>query len=378
MMCQVSANVASSSTLDANGVNVEHLAMDLKLFELKARETISEYGLAYTLKVTGVGLAGESTIALCFYYYSTTMLVVARPGDARWTVVESNRWFYTAMSFQGRFYCVSCADDGNGSGKGVMALDLDVATPNKPPRLVVAAKLTCRLSSLRLDTVHLVESDGSLLLLRSELSFRKELGCHIRRYEVFAVDLAAKKTVPVRALGRRAVFLGETRALSVSPLVFPSIHPDRVYPAADLREKKHHGVGSYSLLNGSIERCKVRMGTATNGDDEFDGGWERPCGIVDYLSWKPRGAAYVMEAEAVPEAVKKTATAISKAFSSSSGAFETAVMPLGMILVQVFTMSTLLICKLALNAGMRPFVFLVYRNLIAAAAIAAHGRGTPG
>lgn len=96
------------------------------------------------------------------------------------------------------------------------------------------------------------------------------------------------------------------------------------------------------------------------------------------VSRKPRGAAYVMEAEAVPEAVKKTATAISKAFSSSSGAFETAVMPLGMILVQVFTMSTLLICKLALNAGMRPFVFLVYRNLIAAAAIAAHGRGTPG
>nr|CAB3502584.1 unnamed protein product [Digitaria exilis] len=48
------------------------------LLSTEARETISEYGLAYTLKVTGVGLAGESTIALCFYYYSTTMLVLAR------------------------------------------------------------------------------------------------------------------------------------------------------------------------------------------------------------------------------------------------------------------------------------------------------------
>ncbi|CAN6199520.1 unnamed protein product [Urochloa humidicola] len=61
-----------------------------------------------------------------------------------------------------------------------------------------------------------------------------------------------------------------------------------------------------------------------------------------------------------PEGVKKPATAI----------LETAMLPLSMILVQVFTMVTVLICKLALNAGMRPFVFLVYRNLIAAAAIA--------
>lgn len=66
----------------------------------------------------------------------------------------------------------------------------------------------------------------------------------------------------------------------------------------------------------------------------------------------------VMEA---PEAVKKP---------PASWALETVMLPLGMILVQVFTVATLLICKLALNAGMRPFVFLVYRNLIAAAAIA--------
>ncbi|XP_025801750.1 WAT1-related protein At5g64700-like [Panicum hallii] len=79
-----------------------------------------------------------------------------------------------------------------------------------------------------------------------------------------------------------------------------------------------------------------------------------------------------MEAEAATEAVKKPAAAkiISKALTSSSWAFETAMLPLSMILVQVLTMVTLLICKLALNSGMRPFVFLVYRNLIAAAAVA--------
>ncbi|KAG2637864.1 hypothetical protein PVAP13_2NG550000 [Panicum virgatum] len=76
-----------------------------------------------------------------------------------------------------------------------------------------------------------------------------------------------------------------------------------------------------------------------------------------------------MEAEAV---TKKPVTAkISEAlWSSSSWAFETAMLPLSMILVQVLTMVTLLICKLALNAGMRPFVFLVYCNLIVAAAVA--------
>ncbi|XP_062230193.1 WAT1-related protein At5g64700-like [Phragmites australis] len=41
-----------------------------------------------------------------------------------------------------------------------------------------------------------------------------------------------------------------------------------------------------------------------------------------------------------------------------------------MVLVQVFTVAMLLLSKLALNTGMRPFVLIVYRNLIAAAAVA--------
>lgn len=49
---------------------------------------------------------------------------------------------------------------------------------------------------------------------------------------------------------------------------------------------------------------------------------------------------------------------------------ESVALPLGMVLVQVFTVVTLLLSKLALNTGMRPFVLLVYRNLIAAAAVA--------
>ncbi|KAF0925816.1 hypothetical protein E2562_018469 [Oryza meyeriana var. granulata] len=45
-------------------------------------------------------------------------------------------------------------------------------------------------------------------------------------------------------------------------------------------------------------------------------------------------------------------------------------LPVGMVLVQAFTMVTLLLSELALGAGTRPLVLLVYRNLIGAAAVA--------
>ncbi|KAM0830822.1 hypothetical protein ACQ4PT_065957 [Festuca glaucescens] len=41
-----------------------------------------------------------------------------------------------------------------------------------------------------------------------------------------------------------------------------------------------------------------------------------------------------------------------------------------MVLVQVFTVVTMLMSKVALNAGMHPLVLLVYRNVVAAAAVA--------
>jgi hypothetical protein len=45
-------------------------------------------------------------------------------------------------------------------------------------------------------------------------------------------------------------------------------------------------------------------------------------------------------------------------------------LPLSMVLVQAFTMVMLFLSKLAPNTGMRPFVLLVYRKLIAAVPVA--------
>lgn len=53
-----------------------------------------------------------------------------------------------------------------------------------------------------------------------------------------------------------------------------------------------------------------------------------------------------------------------------AAAFQAAALPLGMVMVQVLTVVMLLLSKLALNTGMRPAVLIVYRNLIAAAAVA--------
>ncbi|CAL5047104.1 unnamed protein product [Urochloa decumbens] len=50
-------------------------------------------------------------------------------------------------------------------------------------------------------------------------------------------------------------------------------------------------------------------------------------------------------------------------------ALQAAALPLSMVVVQVLTVVMLLLSKVALNTGMRPFVLIVYRNLIATAAV---------
>ncbi|XBI78732.1 hypothetical protein VPH35_088370 [Triticum aestivum] len=49
---------------------------------------------------------------------------------------------------------------------------------------------------------------------------------------------------------------------------------------------------------------------------------------------------------------------------------ERVALPAGMMLVQVLTVVTMLLSKVALNSGMHPLVLLVYRNLVAAAFVA--------
>ncbi|KAL6656812.1 hypothetical protein ACP70R_004592 [Stipagrostis hirtigluma subsp. patula] len=248
---------------------VEFPSIDPLLSE-ETRTAISDYGLGYALKVSGLGLADDSTFAL--FFCRPTMLVVAKPGDDHWTQVDiGKRWLYhSAMSFSGRFYCANL--------RAVMALEVPTAN-HQQPRLAVVAKITERGSKMMTGTVHLVESDGNLLLLHRVRPVRKSDGRQ-PKYKAYRVDLDTQETVPIRGLGGHTVFLGMTSALSVAPRVFPSIRVNTVYLGFDCEERiQDEKIGAYCLLNGRVECSRFSI----------DNGWVHPCDICDYLSWYVSG-----------------------------------------------------------------------------------------
>lgn len=112
-----------------------------------ARSVSKNCGFDYQYTVSGIGLVGDdSMVALCL----RSLLLVAKPGDDCWKVYNRAH-FHSAMSFAGRFYCVT--------GGAVMALGV-TAVANEPPRLEAVADVTFRVCGMYMDTVHLLESDG--------------------------------------------------------------------------------------------------------------------------------------------------------------------------------------------------------------------------
>uniref|UniRef100_A0A0E0KK09 KIB1-4 beta-propeller domain-containing protein n=1 Tax=Oryza punctata TaxID=4537 RepID=A0A0E0KK09_ORYPU len=204
------------------------------------------------LSVDGAGLAGEGAVAL--YLSSTRMLAVAKPGDERWTLVNRGTRFVSSLSFAGRFYCISDTADA------VMTVK---TSENQPPRLVAAAQLSMRYSSIMTDTLHLVENGGELMLVHRTLSMTCTISgghdesryCQMwkRKYEVYIVDLDARKTMRVHGLNGRALFIGLFRALSVCPKVFPSISPDTIYPGFELSDKTSDKTEAYHLTDATTE-----------------------------------------------------------------------------------------------------------------------------
>jgi hypothetical protein len=71
------------------------------------------------------------------------------------------------------------------------------------------------------------------------------------KYEVYIVDLDARKTTLVHGLNGRALFVGLSRALSVCPKVFPSISADTIYPGFELDDKEE--TEAYHLTDATTE-----------------------------------------------------------------------------------------------------------------------------
>jgi hypothetical protein len=168
-------------------------------------------------------LDDDSTVVLSFN--SLDMLGVAKPGDARWTLLRfTNSLRTTSCMFAGRFYCFT--------ERGVMVLK------NHPPRLEVAANLGFSMNvSPMADSVHLVENVGELMLVHRRFSRRYR---NIRRYDVYRVDLDHGTLCQVDSLGDggHALFLGKRWSLSVPVGVFPygSISGDTIYLRFDINE----------------------------------------------------------------------------------------------------------------------------------------------
>ncbi|KAM0859553.1 hypothetical protein ACQ4PT_047123 [Festuca glaucescens] len=166
----------------------------------------------------------DSTVVLSFN--SLDMLGVAKPGDARWTLLRfPNSLRTTSCMFAGRFYCVT--------EHGVMVLK------NHPPRLEVAANLRISMNvSPMADSVHLVENAGELMLVHRRFSRRH---WNKRRYDVYRVDLDDGTLCQVRGLGDggHSLFLGMRWSLSVPVGALPagSISADTVYLRFDINER---------------------------------------------------------------------------------------------------------------------------------------------
>lgn len=185
-------------------------------------------------EVSVAGLADNSTFAVNFTRIET--VAVAKPGDENWIVIDHGSTIFTALSFAGRFYCVT---DG-----AIMVVETSV---DQPPQLVMVADLVRNFSRMMEETLHLVDNDGELMLV-----YRKHNGNNSRKYEVHRVDLDARNIVIERGLGERAVFIGIERALSVSPLVFPTIRANAIY------------LGFHDRITGRSEKspCDLMDGTA--------------------------------------------------------------------------------------------------------------------
>lgn len=142
-----------------------------------------------------------------------------------------------------------------------MTLDM-TRGENLLPRLVVAAKLPKPFSRME-DTMHLVDNGGELMLVHRMLRRVRGArdGCVFpfkNTYKVYRVDLEAGKAVTRGgvglSVGGRAVFIGLSRTLSVSPRVFPSITANTIYPGLKLGERgNRQQIGAFYLRDGSTE-----------------------------------------------------------------------------------------------------------------------------
>jgi hypothetical protein len=233
-----------------------------------------ERNLGKIIKVHGAGIVDASMVAVSFG--CPRVLVVAKPRDERWTLVDSSRRFFrSVLPFAGRFYCAT---------RGGIEV-LNASTDHQvSPRLLMAVdwSRSLHVSEIMNDSLHLVDNAGELMLVHRMLRCTR-IDNYERRWGAYKVDLDAGVLVPAKSLCGRAVFVGARRTISVSVDVF-DIAADTLYFGYEC------GGDTYNL--GSGEATYYRDVIMESCDcDETDGPcnhnmdyeWQGPLDIVSCL-----------------------------------------------------------------------------------------------
>lgn len=200
------------------------------------------FEIGKTISVSGVGLVADaSTVAVSFC--DPKGLVVAKPGDESWTMVDKmvdKEYMNSVLPFAGRFYCANY--------RGVMVLT--TSSDQQPPRLqLVADRSESFYFSLMAHSLHLVDNGGELMLVHRALSQDRE---YDSRYDAYRVDLEAGVLAPAKGFNGRAVFMGMCRSISVSAeAAYPSVAADTIYLGHDCDGQ----IQGYNIADGS--RCSL-------------------------------------------------------------------------------------------------------------------------
>jgi hypothetical protein len=276
---------------------------------------------SFDFKVVAAGLADDATVAVLFQ--DVQMLVVAKPGDEKWTLVKQGTRLWPAISFAGRFYCITESD-----------IEMVDTRDNQSPRLVLAARNNHQVPGIG-NTLHLLDNDGELILISRTAKGRihevEDFAAGTRgfvEYKASRVDLDTRKTQPIHDLGGHAVFIGRIWAISVSPLAFPAIRNDSIYVGKDhVLGGYLESTGPYKLMDGTgttltfDEGSGVTEACGFDNDDNGTGPRYGPHSIVDYLSkyvTRDTSAFYAQGYASAPYAQEYASASYAQEYASAS------------------------------------------------------------
>lgn len=158
-------------------------------------------------KVTGAGFVGDHTVVL--HLGRDDRLVAARLYGGHWEMVSRGTVLCSAFSLNGTVYFADT--------DGLMFVDLDKPSMRRLRRAAAWPEIDTE------TVVHMADDGaGRLLVIINRLYFKKEARREDDRYytvefDVFRLDAEARELVPVRNIGKRALFVGNYCGALVVP-----------------------------------------------------------------------------------------------------------------------------------------------------------------